>query len=166
MKYSIWITPQGEIQSKLSEIITDLSKKYDAPDFEPHMTLLGDIDLDEETVLEKTEQLVSELKKFPLTLREISFSTTYFQSVFVRVKSTSVLMNANLKAKEIFEYDNSVFMPHISLIYGEHDMVLREKIAAEIKLSENLSFTAEKLVIVPSTLNPDDWRPIADFSLH
>lgn len=100
--YNLWIIPPLKTKSILQKIILDLSKKYETPGFEPHMTLLGDIEVAEKEILEGTKKLAAGLKPFTLTLREVSFSTTYFQSVFVRVKSNDKLMQANLAAKQIF----------------------------------------------------------------
>jgi 2'-5' RNA ligase len=71
-------------------------------------------------------------------------------------------MEANLKAKRIFQIDNDVFMPHISLFYGKHKMKLREKIASEIELPKYKYFKAEKIIVVPSTQNPTEWEHLAE----
>ena len=164
-RYSLWIIPSSSLKKSLDEIILKLAKKYKSPKFEAHMTLLGDINSDEKTIIQKTKKLVSKTKTFPLQLGEISFSTTYFQSVFVRVKSTAKLMETNLKAKRIFQMDNNVFMPHISLLYGNHKMILREKIAKEIKLPKNKSFKAKNIIVVPSTQTPAEWEHLAEIPL-
>lgn len=164
--YTIWIVPSPSIKKDLDKIIIKLAKKYKSPIFEPHMTLLGDIEIDEKTMIEKAKILASKLKSFSLELGEISFSTTYFQSVFIRVKSTAKLMEANLKAKEIFGRENKVFMPHMSLLYGEQEMKLREKIIPTIKLPKNKIFIVDKIVVVPSTKDPKEWKHLAEIPLH
>ncbi len=100
-----------------------------------------------------------------LSLGPVSISTTYFQSVFVRVNSTAQLMQLNLDLKEAFDLKNSVFMPHISLVYGNHNMLTREKIAKEIKLKP-AKFFCNQLEIVPNTQKPDSWKSIATVSLR
>jgi 2'-5' RNA ligase len=162
--YSLWITPPIKINGPLQKVITDVSAKYGSPEFEPHITLLGNISLDLEPLKQKVGLLVSKLKPFPISFSEVSFSTTYFQSVFVRVKTTAALMNSNMLAKEIYKIDNDVFMPHISLIYGNHDMKTREKIVSEVVLPKDISFEASKLVVTPSTQNPNDWVHIAEWA--
>lgn len=163
--YTIWILPPPSLKKDLQEIIVKLAKKFKSPIFEPHMTLLGDIEIDEESMIEKAKTLASKTQPFSLELGEISFSTTYFQSVFVRVKSTAKLMEANLIAKGIFGKENNVFMPHMSLLYGDQEMELREIISQEIKLPINIKFKVEKIVVVPSTKNPKDWKHLAEVSL-
>lgn len=164
-RYTLWVVPAEPVKSILQKIILDLSKKYKTPNFEPHMTLLGDIEVSEEEILAGTKKLASMLKPFNLALGEVSFSTTYFQSVFVRVKSNAKLMQANLLAKQIFNLPNNLFMPHVSLMYGVDDMETREKIAAEIKLPADLSFQADKIIIIPTTKDPKDWHHLAEIPL-
>lgn len=163
--YSLWIVPPSNIKRPIENIILQLSNKCQSPRFEPHMTLLGDVGFDEKTVIQKTKKLALKIKPFMLTLGETSFSTTEFQSVFIRVKSTAELMEANLRAQEIFQVNNNVFMPHISLLYGNHKMKMREKIASEIQLPNKFSFKAEKIIVVPSTRNPSEWKHLAEISL-
>lgn len=164
-KYTLWIVPQDPVKYLLQKVILDLSKKYKTPNFEPHMTLLGDIEVSEEEILAGTKKLAAGLKPFSLALGEVSFSATYFQSVFVRVKSSAKLMQANLLAKQIFNLPNNLFMPHISLMYGVDNMETREKIASEIKLPENLSFEADKIIVIPTTKDPKDWHHLAEIPL-
>ncbi len=158
-KYSLWIRPTGQIDTVLQDWVHHLSEKFAGPLFKPHMTLLGSFSAVKEEAIEKTNQLVKQLTPFPIDLQGISFSTTYYQNVFVRVKSSAKLLEANLLAKEIFGMSNHVFMPHISLLYGNHSMQEREMIVKDILLKEPLSFMAEAIEIVPEAgINEDGIR--------
>jgi len=156
MKYSIWIVPPEPVFSQIKKIIDKLSKKYESPLFEPHMTIVGNIDKDLSEIEKKIKILRSNDKKLELTLGPVSFSTTYFQSVLVRVNSTAKLMKLNLDIKEILGLENNVFMPHISLLYGNHNMSVREEIASSVHIP-TLSFTVNEFIITPCTDNPSEW---------
>lgn len=56
--YSLWLMPTGEAYGKFSNLIKRLAKEYNAPVFEPHVTLIGDLMGSENGVLKKVEQLV------------------------------------------------------------------------------------------------------------
>jgi 2'-5' RNA ligase len=163
MRYSIWIIPPEPIYSELKDTIDDLAKKYGGPTFEPHMTLLGDIDRILTEIESKIRKLVADLDNLKLSLGPVSFSTTYFQSVLVRVNSTAKLMQLNLDAKKLLDIDNNVFMPHLSLLYGDHDMVTREKAMSNLQFSQ-ASFIVDKLIITPATPNPTEWLHSATIS--
>lgn len=108
-----------EVKKIIKTIILDLSRKYETPEFEPHITFLGDFECDEKMVLKKTKNLASRHQNFGLEFGEVSMSTTYFQLVFARIKSNANLMNLNLDVKHEFGAENKFYMLHTSLIYGE-----------------------------------------------
>lgn len=165
MKYSIWVIPPEPIYSKVKTTINRLSGAFDGPPFDPHMTLLGEIDRDLLEIQQKVKKLVISLDTLELSLGPISFSTTYFQSVFVRINSTAILMQLNLDAKKLFGTENNVFMPHMSLLYGNHDMVTRQKAAASVDLPSS-SFVVDKFVVSTTSGDPKDWKVIATIPLE
>lgn len=164
-KYSLWIIPPPSVKKKLEDSILALSQEYKAPVFEPHMTLIGDVDMDKETAIQKANKVAKTIHPLKLTFSEVSFSTTYFQSVFARVKSTADVMNANVYAKKVFGLENNLFMPHISLLYGEHTMKVREEIANKLIVPTAL-IEANTMVLVPSASNPAGWLHIEEFILR
>ncbi|MFZ2026522.1 MAG: 2'-5' RNA ligase family protein [Microgenomates group bacterium] len=166
MKYCAWIIPPQPAFDELNKIISNLSAEYKGPVFKPHMTLLGSTECELDDIRKAVEAVAKNTKKLSLSLGPVSFSTTYYQSVLVRVNSTAQLMQFNLNLKKALGIENNVFMPHISLMYGDHDMKMREEIAAKIKL-QNTSFVADSIVIVPvaEKSEPKDWEPVATIPL-
>ena len=164
MKYSIWVIPPQPIFNEVSKVINDLSVEYKGPVFKPHMTVLGSIDRKLSDIRKAVETVANDTERLSLSLGPVSFSTTYFQSVLVRVNSTAQLTQLNLDIKKLLDIENNVFMPHISLMYGNHDMKTREKIAEKIKLRSS-SFVADKIVIVPEKSEPEEWEPIVTILL-
>ncbi len=159
MKYSLWLVPPEPLHSDLTQVIHQLAQQYDGPTFEPHITLLGDLEMELAEIEQKANQLAIKIKPLALSYGPISFSTTHFQSVFVRVNSTAALMQANLDAKEIFGVENNVFMPHTSLLYGHHDKETREKACQGVTVSTQ-PFVIENLVVVPAVPDPQDWEHV------
>ncbi len=158
MKYAIWLIPQEPVYSKLKEIIKQLSIMYRGPQFEPHMTLVGHLNVDLSEVESKARTLAIGLDRLELSLGSVSFSTTYFQSVFVRINPTAKLMQLNLDCKKVFGRENDLFMPHMSLLYdGDYDMAAREKAASQVRLP-SVSFIMDKFIIKPETLDPKKWK--------
>ena len=139
-------------------------KKYDAPLFEPHITLLGNIILPQEEIIEKAHRLAKLLRPFEAELGEIDISSTYWQSVFVRIKGSASLIDAYFKATEVFSKENEVFMPHMSLVYGDFDARTRAEIARQIRIPK-LKFEVSKLIVTPATSDPQEWVHIEEFEL-
>ncbi|HJY98380.1 MAG TPA: 2'-5' RNA ligase family protein [Patescibacteria group bacterium] len=156
MKYSIWLIPPEPAFSQIKSVIKQLSNDYGGPLFEPHITLVGNIDQDLSQIEKKLKLLSSGIEKFELSFGPVSFSTTYFQSVFLRVNSTAKLMDLSLTIKTTLGLENDVYMPHASLLYGNHSMTVREEIASKIHFPK-MSFLANEFIITPSTPNPKEW---------
>jgi len=163
--YSIWLMPDDKtIYRKFENIVSKLSEDFGGPIFDPHITLMADVEMDKSKFLEKVELLSKQIKPFKLETMDTSFSTTYFQSVFVFVKATADLMNARLCADEVFGRENSMFMPHISLLYGDFDMQTREKAMKSIEMPR-LSYAVDSLVVTPAAGDPKNWYHIAKYNL-
>src|SRR3989338_2483853 len=163
MKYSICTIPPDPIYYQIKATIDQLSKRYQGPQFDPHMTLLGEIEADLSELEQKVKKLATGLSKLELSLGPVSFSTTYFQSVFVRINSTAKLMQLNIDAKKLFDMENNVFMPHISLLYGDHSMTAREEAASKVQLPQS-SFVVNEFIITPATSDPSEWKHSATIS--
>jgi len=118
----------------------------------------------EEEILAQTKQLAKIISPFTASVTEISFSTTYYQAVFARIKSSAPLMEASQNSTKRFGLATTVFMPHISLLYGDMDMQTREKIVSEVFLPR-LSFEVNTLIITESTPDPKDWKHVLDIPL-
>lgn len=167
MTYSIWlISHEKAVNSYLSSVIKDLADKYQGPEFEPHVTLLGRLSLTLEEVVKGCESLASKSGPLVLETGSIEYSTTYFQCVFVRIKPTPQLMSMYDTAKQILGLtESSVFMPHASLLYGNISYSERQKIVESLDFKPQ-KFTVNSLVVAPSgEAPPSEWKHLAEFEL-
>lgn len=156
-KFSIWALPEKTTEQNLQSLIVYLSALYGGPFFQPHLTIVGDVDRGRNHVIEVAHKLAEDLDELSLKLGEVSFSTTFFQSVFIRALASAQLMDLNLNAKQLLKIENNVYMPHISLLYGSHSMKTREEAVKKVALT-NSSYNVEQFVIVPSTSDPSEWE--------
>jgi len=166
-EFSISLMPSGGVNEKLKELISKLSKTYNGPDFEPHVTLLGNIAETRERVIEKSVKLASIMKPFEITLKKVDYLDEYFKCLFIRTEESKELMNYNLQAREIFNKKGPKFMPHLSILYGNYFPKVKEKIIGEIGKEFKETFEANKLFLVRSPKNsePKDWEIIKEISL-
>lgn len=164
MPYAIWIIPPEPTYCYLQEKIEKLASEYGSPVFEPHLTLLSGINEDLQTVVEKVTTIANRQQPLPLSFGPVSFSTTYFQSVLVRVNSTAPLLQLHLDIVKTFNVDLGVFMPHMSLVYGNFPMSLREQIAEKIEINPP-AFVAKELVIMSAESDPNEWKKLATIQL-
>ena len=165
MRYSIWIIPPEPVFSELGTTIHSLAAEYGGPVFEPHITILGSVDGELKQINRAVDSAIQNLGRLTLALGPISFGTTYYQSVLARVESTAQLLQLNLNIKKQLGLENNAYHPHVSLIYGDHDMTIREEIAAKVKLT-NAAFIAETIAVVEDTPDPSEWSAAASFHLR
>ena len=55
-------------------------------------------------------------------------------------------------------------MPHISLLYGNHSIEIRNEVARQVKLQEQ-SFKLKSLVVTPSVHDPRQWKHLHEIEL-
>ncbi|MBI2404647.1 2'-5' RNA ligase family protein [Candidatus Gottesmanbacteria bacterium] len=162
--YSFWLMPTGEVYNKFSSLIEKLAEKYSIPLFEPHITLLGEIQQPEDEIIQKAQLLITEQKPFPITLRMIDYQDFYFRALFVKAdipKSLRVLHN---RAKEIFEMQYIPdYMAHLSLLYGTFPQEVKEKIIEKIGKDQTTELTINGIDLFKTTGEVNTWYRIRKF---
>jgi 2'-5' RNA ligase len=162
-EFGFWIFPEGDFAQEAAEIIHFYSKQYGFPEFPPHLTLHPHAAFDESRIAETVRAAMSDFQPFAAALGPVEFSTTYFQCVFARVKTTAVLLDVHEALKNALGYQQqNVYMPHVSLVYGDLKPSVKEKIAHDIQL-KNTGFSASQVTITRNGGSPDpkDWEVFA-----
>lgn len=163
---SLWLMPSGDVYKDLAKIISQLSRGYSTPNFEPHITLLSQLTRPEEEILAKTSQLTTLLRPFEVKLTAVDYLDEYLGCLFIRIEETEEVIQANLKAREVFNrQDDPKYMPHLSLMYGNLAPKIKEKIIAEIGKDFDLRFTASSIHLFSTKGEPKDWYRVKKFSL-
>ena len=93
--FHLWLKPSGKAYDILVHTIATLSKEYQGPFFEPHVTLLGNLPGTEEEISLGSSQLGSSLQPFDIQLTEPAYQDQYFQCLFLKVHETPALMRAH-----------------------------------------------------------------------
>lgn len=165
--YSVWLIPDVESSAyqSLDELIRAKAGKYpDAPDFRPHITVIGGLNSDRDLVLERTKELAASEDPFETDFIDISCSTTNHQCVFLLLDPSNELLSLNQRAVQLFELDSSMYVPHLSLIYS--DMSIEERIKTTRSIcSESLPDSVEiNMIEVVDTGGPvNDWETVAEY---
>lgn len=160
--YTLWLMPKGDIYTKYNNLIRKLAEENDAPIFKPHITLLGEIELPEDDVIKKAEELVSGQKPFKINLREIGYEDYHFRALFVKAILSPPLQNLHNRAKQIFEKDILPYMPHLSLLYGNYPVDLKKKIISDIGREQPAQFEVTS-VFLKQAGEIKDWKIIKEF---
>ncbi len=167
-EYSLWIVPPEGVYGELAALIARLSAEYDAPVFEPHVTLIGDLAVSEEDIRPKTSQLAELLDPFTVRLTTVDYLDECFRSLFIRVDPTEEIMAANQTAVALFDQaPDEVYLPHLSLMYGHYSRDTKGRIISQVAWDSILEFTADRihLVSASSIVEPGDWHRLGKYRL-
>ncbi|MBI4009267.1 2'-5' RNA ligase family protein [Candidatus Roizmanbacteria bacterium] len=128
-------------------MIRDLSKKYKAPSFIPHLTIYGGgLTLD----LDKAKKIISEsikdMQPFQVEVDKLNYSDNFWKTIFTEIKMNSQLQKIyiNLR-KELLNYHDYILKPHMSLIYKKLSNRQKEEIVNNIIIKNQ--FTLDKIAI-------------------
>ncbi len=164
--YHHWFKPAGKAHAILSRTIRDLAHELDAPVFEPHISLIGNLEGTEEDLIEKTRELAGRLEPFTAVLTEPSYRDTHFQCLFMVVERTAPLMNAYAIASEFFHKPHQEFMPHLSLVYGSYSEARKKFVMEGLPADVATSFGVTGLILVRAdSPDPKHWHEIGPFPL-
>ena len=162
-KYSLWFMPEGSVYNKFETFIKDIAKKYNAPTFKPHVTLIGGIT--DKDVFEKSELLSKKIKPFTIKIVKASFMFDYYRCVLALAEKNPEIMNAAKNAREIFtEYNKREYIPHLSLLYGEFSEEIKQKIVKE--LGDIIAkFEVRDIKLVTGGNVPEKWTVVKEHKL-
>jgi 2'-5' RNA ligase len=164
--FSLWLMPTGETYQALASLISDLSKQYSSPCFAPHVTLLGELQGSEEEIESRTSRLSANLKPYAINLTGVEYLDEYFRSLFIRVEETEAVIQANLRARDIFDKQRDPkYLPHLSILYGNFSSATKDSIIEKIGREFALSFDVRSLHLVDTSARPEDWFTTKEFPL-
>ena len=166
-----WLIPSGPAHTFFQRIIIDLAGRYDAPAFEPHVTVHVGADQADaaETALEYAAR---ECKLTTLTPLGIDKSDEFIKTLFVRFSMNAELRHINgiirQGANDSSQYE---LKPHLSLLYKNLAAAIRRELAASITVPfSEISFDSLQAIrCVSPTQNRADvesWEMLASRMLR
>jgi len=166
-QYHLWLTPSGEAHDCLTQLINQLGEEYRGPRFEPHISLLGEIEGEESILSEQARMLASKLAPLSIDLQRPAYEDEYFRCVYFTVKETPEIGEAHEEAKLVFgKTPVSPFRPHVSLLYGLFPERVKREVIASLPVDFPKTFFANELKLIRSeSLNPRDWHLVETISL-
>ena len=165
-----WVTPAEPAHSFLENMICDLARRYDAPVFEPHVTIhvaSNHVEAAEKATL----QAAFGCEPVDLKLLDVRHSDEFTKTLFVQLALNKELQRLNeiirSNAQNSFDYR---LEPHLSLLYKKMPISARRRLTRSTKLPfSEMTFDSIKAVRCPlPTRNRADvevWRIVATKSL-
>ena len=164
---AFWLMPAREERQFFKSLIELLSVRFDAPRFEPHVTLFGAKDLEAESAVQALDELPLG-KPIELSVERVTFSDQFTKTLFVEFGDSAEAagLRSAIRTATGSRSDYQL-SPHLSLVYK--DLPAREKaeVAQSLEMPfETVACDAVKVITGNAgTRGPEDvasWRTIAE----
>jgi hypothetical protein len=162
-----WLLPARDKRELFCEIIRILYKQFEAPNFEPHLTVFA---VEQNRPPPKG---IVQIDSTPVRLRvrDVAFSSQFTKTLFVRFEPSPVLNSLAAKFAALTKSRARVVRdPHLSLLYKDIPVAAKRELARTIKFSfhEVLfdSIAAVRCALPTKTkADVEGWRIVAKKSL-
>ena len=166
MSLAYWLEPAQAARDFFAAAIAELAARFDAPLFEPHVTVYAGRKGDENPE-EMLRGALANCEPFRLSVRDIQCSDEFTKTVFVQFEPSPELLRLNRALQQGSTlHDEYQLNPHLSLIYKEMTLEARVDVATSVRVpfTEVLFDSAKAIVCAtPIRLRADveAWRVVA-----
>jgi len=157
---AFWLCPASGAREFFAGLVKELAERYEAPRFEPHVTLSGD-EMDESHAAEILHNL-SIREAIELQIEGIEVSDKYTKTLFVQFRSTPEVaaLSAEIQKARAARYELN---PHLSLLYKEMPGSAKDEAARAISLPfARVRFETVSAIVTPSPIrrreDVEAWR--------
>ncbi|MBW4442329.1 MAG: hypothetical protein KME10_14050 [Plectolyngbya sp. WJT66-NPBG17] len=130
MKVAFWLIPVESDRVFYQSLINDLAHRYNAPIFQPHVTLFsGECDRASEFP-QRTVEIVLEIDR-------IRYSEQFTKTLFIQLFSNPKLEQLSESIQQHFGSSYSLD-PHLSLIYASLSEMEKRSLTEQVQLSDRV----------------------------
>jgi 2'-5' RNA ligase len=165
-----WLCPAEPERSQFARLIGDLAMRFDAPAFEPHVTVHV-TSADREKPGTVLDEIMKGRGPYRLSIRGLDFSDKYTKTLFVQLAPDAELtqLSEDLRRASVSPGDYQL-NPHVSLLYKTMDEETKRRLAASIILPFTaVNFSRMKAILSPAEIKSradvEAWRVIAECNL-
>jgi 2'-5' RNA ligase len=166
-----WLLPAEPARSELAGIISDLAKRFDAPSFEPHVTVYV-TEADRQNAADVLRRVLREHQPFRLSVRGIEYSDKFTKTLFIQFAADAELSRCSDELRRASTSASDYQLnPHLSLIYKAMAHETQRDLAAAITLPfAEISFDEMKAIVSPAEIKDrgdvEAWRVVAEGKLR
>lgn len=106
------------------------------------------------------------MKPFEIEPKEIRAEDTYFRALYCKAEPNAELEEYHQKALEIFGVqDVNVYMPHLSLYYGNIPQFTKDEMIASLALPNSMKFLVDRIYLYRTEGEAQDWLRVGEYPL-
>ena len=165
-----WLCPAEPARSHFAALIRELAGRFDAPVFEPHVTIYV-TKAEGQKRAETLKRVLSKQRPYCLSVTSLDYSAKFTQTLFVRFAPDAGLarLSKDLRhtSASLSDYELN---PHLSLLYKTMDSETKRELAGSIRLPfGEATFDTVKAVLSPARIESredvESWRVVAEGKL-
>jgi hypothetical protein len=165
-----WLIPAEPARGFFQDLINDLARRYDAPVFEPHVTVYVGSD-STDTVDATLSKAARDCEPIVLQTLEVGHSDEFIKTLFVEFGLNPKLRQLNRLIRKAAEDSGYELKPHLSLLYNTMTVQTRRWLASSIQVPfSQVTFDWLKAVrcISPTQSRADVevWRVVSGKALR
>ena len=165
-----WLVPAQPAWNFFAAAIAELAARFDAPRFEPHVTVYA-TRTEGENPGEVLSGALAGCEPLRLLIRDIQCSDEFTKTVFVQFEPSAELLRLNRALQEASTlHDKYQLNPHLSLIYKKMTPDARIEVATSVRVPFTVAlFDSAKAIVCPTPIRSradvEAWRIVAAQSL-
>lgn len=168
---AFWLMPAPVARDFFSARVRELAARFDAPVFDPHVTLFGG-SIDPDRAVSALRQVRSVRAAYTLEIESVDWSDKYTKTLFVQFKPSAEL---NALSEEIGAVagcsERYQFNPHLSLIYKKLEAPEQAQLAASFSIPfEQVEFDRVRVITgraqTSSREDVEAWRTLDERRLE
>ena len=169
-RVSFWLMPAGPDRRTLSEVIRELAARFDAPLFDPHVTIYSGPLQETDAVWQIVSEAGAAFSPFALNTTGISHSGQFTKTLCFefaedeRLTRVSQMLRQRMSVAADYE-----LRPHLSLIYAPLSEEARRKAATEVILPSAIRFDGIRAIRhhgVSTRRDVEAWETVAEVKLR
>ena len=162
-----WLIPSAPRRNFFSTLITELAQRFDAPIFEPHLSIFVEPASDAHA-RRVIREVAADFGQIRMSVVGVRFSEEFFKTVFVQfsVSAAVTQLSAAIQSRSVhagaFHID-----PHLSLIYKNMSPDDKNKLAGSLRLPfDEVMFDSVAAINVPNGAKTragvESWETVAE----
>ena len=148
----------------LTGIVDGLAAEFGLPMFQPHLTLVEDMERSLEELAPLVAGVAAGVPAFSASVVEIGMSDLYFRSFYARFEARDELLELKKRAiDQIAVSPIADFMPHISLAYGLAEHPAKKEASgriAQFLCGRPIHFSSIGVVFSGKEIPISDWKVV------
>ncbi len=170
-RISFWLIPAEPERSILEKIIRDLARRFDAPVFEPHLTLYSGPGDERDNLDEIIARSTVGISEVVLRTSGVAHSNQFTKTLFLNFElNETVVKIANDLKEHSADQDGYELKPHLSLLYAEIQEDVKERLSRELSIPTAVRFDSLRAVSTGirtvSKAEVEEWRVLVTRGLH